>query len=260
MTIEGRDIQIENIATVETRKCGITENNQYEVVFTMNNGQLIQAFKGTKPACDDFRVAFKTGIGAVDKPYPSVNWVDFESNTVVVEKGKVAHVHMLWSGVEAESTSFTYESSDLMIGEFILGEVLGNDIGETTIAANKDGKKGAGRLRVIANKTGIAFETNGASLEVGGSIMIPLRDAAGKMIPWNQLTLVSSNPTAVTVSGGLAEAKAVGVSLITCDYMGEKYGYAIHVRAAAPLKAMSVEEEVKPAPKKRSAATKKKAE
>ncbi|MGL5712773.1 MAG: hypothetical protein ACRCX2_07120 [Paraclostridium sp.] len=261
MTIEGRDIQIENIATVETRKCGITENNQYEVILTMNNGQLIQAFKGTKPACDDFRVAFKTGIGAVDKPYPSVNWVDFEPNTVTVERGKVTHAHMLWNGAEAESTAFTYEQGDIHIAEFALGEVLGIGVGETTIAANKDGKKGTGKARVVASKDGIMFEHDGASLPVGGSLQNPLKNN-GVNVNYNSIVFHSSNPAVATVDNrGTADVVGVGVTFIIADYNGQRYGYSIHGTAAARVaSAANVEEEVKPAPKKRSASTKKKAE
>lgn len=252
MTIEGRDVQLENISTVETRRCGISDNNQYDVIITMNSGQLIKAFRGTKSACDDFKVAFKANVRGESNPYPTVNWADFTPNTVIVEKGKIATVEVLWNGEEAESAAFTYEVTDGAVAEFALGEVLGCEVGETPIATNKDGKKGIGRARVINSKDGVMFEFLGTSLAVGGAVMIPVKNADGINIPFASLSLHSSNPSVATVSAnGTIEAVGIGSAMIIADYKGSRYGTAIAVGAAV-LKTMSVEEEATPIPKKRT--------
>lgn len=259
VTIDNRDIQVENISTISLKKFGVVESNQYEVVFAMNNGQLIQAFKGTKPACNDFKVAFITAVGETI-PTPSVDWVDFSPNTIQVEKGKVGTVEMLWNGSEHETSGFTYESNDLAIAEFVLGEVLGCEVGVASIAANKDGKKGTRTVRVVASKDGVMFEFLGTSLSVGGSVMIPLKSADGAMIPFKDLVLHSSNPAVATVSaGGVIDAIGEGVAIVIADYNGHRYGTSVHVTATAAAKVMSVEDEVvEEAPKKR--ARKKRAE
>lgn len=244
----GREVVATSIATIEKRKCSFDQDDSYGVYVTLNSGNVLQAFQATESACNDYVVGLKTALGGVDKVPAQVNWVSTKPQSVEVEKGKIIHVEMLWNGEEAESKGFTYASDNEMIADFVLGEILGGDVGNTAVTSSKSGKNFKTKVNVVPSKDGIMFEHLGSSLRVGEFVQIPLRDN-GAMIHPDRIVFLSSDPTVATVDNrGAIDALKVGQTLIVAKYNGQRYGTYIKVTAAAALKT----EEVAEAPKKKT--------
>ncbi|MEF2964624.1 Ig-like domain-containing protein [Paenibacillus sp. M1] len=233
-----------------------TWSSSNEGVLTIEKGQITLVAEGTATVTAKYSGLTATFTATVSSPYSELklNYIvddqTLSADEVELVVGDDDAVLKAFSTLASDQSSedvtedATWSSSDSNVATVEDGKIKALAVGKTTITAQYLGVRAQSVVYVRAPYEAILLNPSGdQSLFIGEVLEVgaKMRSSANASVDvGSTATWTSSNPLAVTVSGGAVTARAVGTSTITVSNLG--ISKTMKVTVSPTITELSVEE------------------